>query len=101
MNVIIINSEHCVSVTSRLSAIDKLIGDDSHGAIDLRIGGLVEQYISDPESGVGTEALLRYGPSLHSLVEDIMNKLAKADCQSWFKDIYLVPDSGGMVLVLN
>lgn len=100
MNVIIIKSVHCVNITSRISTIDKMLGDDSP-SIDLRIGELVEKIVSDPEADVGADALLRYGPELHCLVEDIMNKLAKADCQEWFKDVYLVPDSGGMVLVIR
>lgn len=100
MNVIIINSVHCENITKRISAIDRMLGDDNP-SIDLRIGELVEKIVTDPEDGIGADALLRYGPELHSLVEDIMNKLAKTDCQEWFKDVYLVPNSGGMVLVIR
>lgn len=100
MNVIIINSIHCENITNRVSAIDKMLGDDNP-SIDLRIGELVEKIVSDPEEGADADALLRYGPDLYSLVEDIMNKLAKANHTEWFKDVYLVPNSGGMVLVLR
>lgn len=100
MNVIIINSQHGSSVASRVEGFNQLIKDDSC-KIDLRIGELVELIAIGSDEVNEPDVLRTYGPELYQLVEDIMNKFTKLNHTDWFKDIYLVPDSGGMVLIIR
>lgn len=96
MKVMILHSMASVSVCSRISAFNAI----TKSSVSYAIGDLVEKSTCDSDC-ISKDDEIRYGPELEQLVEDIMNSFTKLDHYDWFKEIYLVPESNGMILVIQ
>lgn len=99
MKLMVMNSEVSCGICSRLTAINKMT-NDGLSVKTYAIGDLVELSLFAPDEMTADDRL-KYGPDFPLLVEDIMTNFVKINHTEWFKEIYIVPESNGMVLVVQ